>query len=75
MEGEVLRLMQAGNSAWTSESSWRAAMESQRLSFDIARKARHRELEQARVEVETRREKRRRIARRGFSERKNGKQK
>jgi hypothetical protein len=57
MEGTVMRLKQAGNSAWTSESNWRAAIESRRLSFDIERETRHRELEQARVKVETRRAK------------------
>jgi hypothetical protein len=49
--------MHAGNSTKTSELNKRAEIESRRLSFDIEREARHRELEKKRVEVETRRAK------------------
>jgi hypothetical protein len=57
VEGDILRLVQAGNSAQTSELNKAAEIESRRLSFDNERETRHHELEQKRVEVETRRAK------------------
>jgi hypothetical protein len=49
--------MQANFSALSSESTRSAAMESQRLSFEIERETRQRDLDRANVEVETRRAK------------------
>jgi hypothetical protein len=57
LEGEVLRLMQANTSSFSSESKMKTTMESRRLSFDIERDNRKRQLEQARVELEMRRTK------------------
>jgi hypothetical protein len=57
VEGEVLRLMQANTSALTSESTRKAAMEAQKLAFDIEREKGQRELDIARVEVKARRAK------------------
>jgi hypothetical protein len=55
VEGNDLKLVQADNSARTSELNGRAEIKSPRLLFDIERETRHRELEQTRVEVEARR--------------------
>jgi hypothetical protein len=49
LEGEVVRIMQASKSAWSSELSSKENMEYRRDSFEIKRVVRHRELEQARL--------------------------
>jgi hypothetical protein len=54
LEGEVLRLMQANTSALSVETTSKAALESQRLSMEIERDTRQRELDRATVEVEKR---------------------
>jgi hypothetical protein len=58
LEGEGLRLMQANTSAFSAETTRNAAWEPQRLSMEMGRETRQRDLDRARVEVEKRRAKR-----------------